>query len=190
MKLLIGLWAVLRLLFTAWTTPNTAVTGAPISASDYNTYQRDNLTFLHSGKARSQIIREGSSNYTTTSTSFAAVDTTNLRITLTVSTGRVRIRATGVLQHSDTSSGSGALLGGTMAIDIRKDATTRAGGTNGLWKILQTNNGTALHPFAVEAEFTGLSVGSHTFDLMWKTSGATATMMNNAYVITMTGEEF
>lgn len=190
MKLISWLLLLWRLLFSGWTAPNTAVTGAPISASEYNTYVRDNLTFVHSGKARSQIIREGVANYTTSSTSFAAVDTTNLRITLTVSTGRVRIRATGMLQHSDTASGAGSLLGGTMCIDIQKDAATRAGGTNGLWKILQTNNGTALHPFAVEAEFTGLSVGSHTFDLMWKTSGATATMMNNAYVITMTGEEF
>jgi hypothetical protein len=190
MKLLIVLWLIWKWILSGFTTDPGVQAGDPISSSHYNTYIRDNIAFLLSGRARSQIIREGVANYTTSSTSFVAVDTTNLRITLTVATGRVRIRATGIVQHSDTASGSGTLLGGTIDVDIQKDATTRAGGTNGLWKILQSNNGSALHPFAVEAEFTGLSVGSHTFDLMWKTSGATATMMNNAYVITMTGEEF
>ena len=51
-----------------------------VSSSDWNTYVRDNMAYLFQGRPRTQIIREGSSNYTTSSTSFVAVDTTNLRI--------------------------------------------------------------------------------------------------------------
>lgn len=190
-RLLIWLWLITRLMFSGWSSPNTAVTGAPISASDYNTYQRDNLNYLLSQRPYASIVLEGSSNFSTSSTSFVAVSTSSLRLTITPNSGRVRVRARGVVQHSNTASGAGSLLGGTISLDFLLDAgSTRAGGTNGVLKIIQGNNGTNTHEFAIEGIFTALSVGSHTLDLAWKTSGATALMLNNAYVITMTCEEF
>jgi hypothetical protein len=191
MKLLVWLFAAWKLLFSGWTTPNTASAGAPISAANYNTYQRDNLTYLFSQRPESQIVYEGVSNYTTTSTSFVAVDTTNLRITKTINSGRVRLEATCRARHSDTSSGSGSDLGGTMAFDFLLDGgSTRVGGTNGLTRMQQGNNGTQQHMIVIVGEFTGLSVGSHTFDLAWKTSGATATIFNSGYPVTMRAVEF
>ena len=92
--------------------------------------------------------------------------------------------------HSDTSSGSGDELGGIMAFDVLLDSTTRAGGTNGVTKKRQGNNGSNQSTITYVAEFTGLSVGSHTFDPVVKTSGATMKVFNNAYPITVRGVEF
>jgi hypothetical protein len=196
MHFFVRLWRVVwalapfwRLLWMSFTAPPTKNSGDDITATLWNTYVRDNINYLINGRPKAQIIREGVANYTTSSTSFVALDTTNLRITLTVNSGIAVIEATGVVQHSDTSSGSGAALGGRISLDIIRDGSVRLGGTNGLLTILQSNNGSAMHAFHIKVRFTGLSVGSHTFDLAWRTSGATATMYNNGYVITMLGEE-
>lgn len=173
----------------AWSTISAPITGAVISLSNFGLKVIANLTYLLSERPSQLIAYAGGANKTTTSATFAAVDTANLRITLTLVSGRARIEAWGVCQHSDTASGAGTFLGGSVIFDVIVDATTRAGGTNGLVKILQSNNGSAMHAFHITAWFTGLSAGSHTFDLTWKTSGATATLMNNAYPVGMFGIE-
>lgn len=160
-----------------------------VSSSDWNTYVRDNMAYLYQGRPRTQIIREGSSNYTTSSTGFVAVDTTNLRITQTINSGIYKVEAWGVVQHSDTASGAGTELGGRISLDFLLDGTTRLGGTNGLLSILQSNNGSAMHAFHISGIFTGVTVGSRTIALAWRTSGATAKMFNNAYVIGLIGHE-
>lgn len=173
----------------AWSSIATQVAGTVASVSGFANKVIANLVYLLSERPSQLIAYEGGANKTTTSTSFAAVDTTNMRITLTLVSGRARIDAWGVCQHSDTATGSGSFLGGSLIFDVIVDATTRAGGTNGLIKIKQSNNGSAMHAFHITAWFTGLSAGSHTFDLTWKTSGATATLMNNAYPVGMFGIE-
>lgn len=198
MRLLVRLLMALRVVWhfwqlglSAWSTPNTAVAGAPISAADYNTYVRDDLSYLHSQRPRDWVCYEGSSNYTSSSTSFATVDTTNLRLEATVSSGRVRVEYSLTVRHSDTASGSGSDLGGTMAFDVLMNGSTRAGGTNGVAKFLQGNNGTTQRYITIVAEFTtGVVAGANYFDLVAKTSGATLTIFNNAFPITGRAVEF
>lgn len=172
-----------------WSTITAPITGAVISLTNYGLKVIDNLTYLFSGRPRSQIYLEGASHYTTTSTSFVAVDTTNLRITQTINSTIYRVEAWGVVQHSNTAAGAGTELGGTIALDFILDGVTRKGSTNGIFKILQSNNGSAMHSFHISGIYTGVSVGSHTIDLVWKTSGATATLLGNAYPICMVGHE-
>ena len=157
----------------AWTTPRTWVAGEVVTASQLNAHVRDNLNFLLNGRILSYIVRAGSSDYTTTSTSFTPVDTTNLRITATPNSGRVVLVATGHWKHS---SSTGKLYG-DFILDAA-GAATRVGGTDGLALQVMSSVGAAW-PFMLIGLFTGLSVASHTFDLAWKTDSNTATMENN-----------
>ena len=158
----------------AYTTPPTKSANQSFTSTEFNTYIRDNLGYLFSGRPLGYIIREGSSDYTTTSATFAAVDTTNLRHTLTINSGRVLLYAAGSISHSSSTA--------TFSIDFLRDGTTRVGSTAGLYKQKAGSTGIPI-PFSVVGYFSGLAVGSYTFDLAWATSAATATMQNNAFPI-------
>jgi hypothetical protein len=173
----------------AWSSITAPITGAVISLTNFGLKVIADLNYLFAERPRTQIYREGVAHYTTTSTSFVAVDSTNLRITQTINSTIYRVEAWGTVQHSDTASGAGAELGGTIALDFILDGVTRKGSTNGILKVLQSNNGSVQHTFHISGIYTGVSVGSHTIDLVWRTSGATATMLNNAYPICMVGHE-
>lgn len=173
----------------AWSTVTTPTTGTVISTTNFGAKVVGDLNYLFAERPRTQIYLEGAAHYTTTSTSFVAVDTTNLRITQTINSTIYRVEAWGVCQHSNTAAGAGTELGGTIAFDFFLDSVTRKGSTNGIFKILQSNNGSAMHSFHISAIYTGVSVGSHTVDLCWRTSGATATLLGNAYPICMIGHE-
>lgn len=102
---------------------------------------------------------------TTASASF--VDLTGGTVTASCGTGGV-ILVTVVLVSSHGTSGQ------SVTIDLKVDGT-RVGGTNfGLITYVAPGNGTR-----VNASFSyiasGLASGSHTFQLSWLTSGATAT---------------
>lgn len=156
-----------------WTSTYTWTAGETVTATKMNEQLRDNMGYVHSGKPISIITRQGSSDYTTSSATFTAVDTTNLRITLTVTTGRVIVMARGHWSHSSST--------GQLYADFLLDGgSTKVGGTNGLTQQEMGSIGTASHEFSIFGVFTSLSSGSHTFDLGWRTSGATATMLNNA----------
>lgn len=179
MRLLLWLWAAWRFLFSGWTTPNTVTTGAPISASDYNTYQRDNQTYLFSQRPITYLCYSGAADKTTTSTSFVAVDTTNMRLTATINSGRCMI-------FVNCEWHSAAFTDKIYADILLDGGSTRAtnGGTNGVCAWYNTNTNSDRCAFT--ALFTGLSVGSHTFDLAWKVSTGTGTIRNNGIPVTMT----
>lgn len=165
-----------------WTTPVTWSNGSVPGATDLNAQIRDNLLFLFSGRALQKIAYEGSADKTTTSTSFVAVDTTNLRCTLTVTTGRVLVFGRGNWSNSTTTA--------QMYADFLMDGATRAGGTNnGLAQQETGSTGTGYWPFSILGIFTGVSSGSHTFDLAWKVSAGTATMLNNTEPIVLIAME-
>ncbi len=146
----------------AWTTPDTRSAGDVLSAANYNTYLRDNLNYLFSGRPKFSILRDNGANYTTTSLTFVDVDGTNLKGTLTV-------------------SGSAVLLGFNCALvglnirgffDFAVDGTRLgAAGLNGL--IRQTEgNGGGDGGVSLMALVTGLSIGSHTFTIQWRAHAA------------------
>lgn len=136
-----------------WTTPNTAVGGGVWSASDYNQYVRDNLNYVHAGKPAVAIARNNGSNYTP-GTSFADIDAANLSITLSTTTGRVRISTQCTFQ-------SAAVDNMTCSLDVAVDGARR-GGTLGITRAAVSNGVNAV---GFDLLVTGLSTGSHTFRL-------------------------
>jgi hypothetical protein len=107
-----------------------------------------------------------SANYTTTSTSFADVDGTNMSLAITTGARRVMVGFTG------TVAGSG--LGDTIMLDVDLDGA-RLGGLFGL---VQAR--TPVATYRMNGSFTfltnALTAASHTFKLQWRTTANTATM--------------
>jgi len=107
-----------------------------------------------------------SANYTTTGTSFADVDNTNMNLSITTGARRVMVGFAG------TVAGSG--LGDTIMLDVDLDGA-RLGGTFGL---VQAR--TPVATYRMNGSFTfltdALTAASHTFKLQWRTTANTATM--------------
>jgi len=160
-----------------WTNPITFVVNAVLSAAQLNANIRDNLLYLLQGRPCTVVNRTGSSDYTTTSTSFVDVDASNLIITQYSQSGRVKLTAI-----------FGALAAVATDFDITVDGV-RGGGSAGLLRQLGASDGGSSRPIAIVFIFTGLSVGNHTFKLQWKVDSGTGTIKNNASPIIMMAEE-
>ncbi|MBE7512567.1 MAG: hypothetical protein HS103_07110 [Anaerolineales bacterium] len=154
----------------AWTPPDTRTAGDVFSAAAYNTYLRDNLTYLHAGKPLAALARANGSVYTVSASAWAAVDATHLAPTLTLSTGRVLIACVGSF-YADAAS---RLLSLDVAID-----GTRIGGTDGL---LKTTLDTNAQSIAFTILHAGLSAGSHSFTLMWRVGSGIASLFSGTDV--------
>jgi hypothetical protein len=165
-----------------WTAPNTAVAGNVISAADHNTYLRDNLIYLFSQRPSAHLLYAGATDYTTSSASFVPVDTTNLRLTATVNSGRFMALAYAHLSGSTSEM--------RIYLDLLLDSTTRAGGASGVLNQVIGVSGSGTYPVLAIARFTGLATGSHTFDLVWRTSGVLGYIRNIDTPVTMLGWEF
>jgi len=134
-----------------------------------NIYIYDNLEALRNPPTALYVTTGHSTNYSTTSTSFVNVDTTNMTLTL-ISTG-------------DGAGGNGTVfLGfcGTVygAADIYfrvlKDGVTPIGADDGI--IVIESNGGGVRP----ASFLfphDVASGSHTYALQWKVASGTGELM-------------
>lgn len=151
---------------TTWTTPKTWNTGDPLTASDMNTHIRDNLEYLKSPVTASYKANEAA-DYQTTSTSFVYVDGTNLALTITTTGGLVMVGFVGSLAVSASVN---------VNMDIEVDGV-RQGGDDGYFAY---NTNTLEGQVGFVIPISGLSAGSHTFKLMWKTASGTATMRAGA----------
>jgi len=115
------------------------------------------------------VANEGS-DYTTTSASFVDIDATNLSLTIITTGGDVKVHFHGVLDHTATQ--------GFINFDVDVDAT-RDGGDDG-YIASSATSGNDKTPITFTRLITGLSAGSHTFKLQWKTSASTATLYAGA----------
>ena len=150
-------------------------TGQLIAAADMNTYIRDNLSYLLSGFPLASLIREGTSDYSLTNTTFADVDGTNLILTMTLASTRAIVIAT-FLASPVTNQ--------VADFDIIANSATRCGGTNGVAHTV----GNGLNLIQVTTRFTGLTPGVNTFKLQAKSRAAgTYTIYNNTKTIVMLG---
>lgn len=145
-----------------WTTPKTWQVDELLTAADLNTHLRDNLNALKAPPTHA-IWRDNGAAYSTTSTAFVPVDSTNLKATLTTNGGDVLVWFWGVF-HGDQ-------VGRRISLDIRVDGVGRlAAAYNGglLTHRLSTTIGeeVVLGPVLI----SGLSAGEHTFELLWKAS--------------------
>lgn len=146
----------------AWTPPLTWVNGNVPSDTDLNEQIRDNSFFNFNGKAANAIVRDNNGRYTTTSTSFVPVDSTNLSITLTLTTGRILMIFNAC---SNNVSGVGSM---DFLID---GARYMAAGADGFG--INNVNGSNV---CLTAMKLGLSAGSHTFQPCWRAYGTTYTL--------------
>jgi hypothetical protein len=156
-----------------WTIPKTWNTGDPLLAADMNTYIRDNLAFLKDPPFALHSFNEAG-DYSTSSLTFVEVDSSGTELTLTITTagGDVAIGFFGTFSHSAAN--------GRCMLDVDINGTM-LGGDSGLAQFRSPGAGSG---FAFSVSFvafkSGLAPGSHTFKLMWATSGATLTLYAGA----------
>jgi len=150
-----------------WTAMDNLSAGDLVTEADMDAI-RGNIEYLLT--PNSDINERTTSNYTTTSSTFADVDGTNLELTITTYGGPVLVFLIGNYTHSSN--------GVYTAFDIDVDGT-REGGTEGLLRPTYASSTTIANVSFVHV-IAGLSAGSHTFTLQWKTDSGTATLYASA----------
>lgn len=159
----------------AWSAPKTWNAGDVLSASDMNTYVRDNSLFLLSGRPVATVYQNSGADYTlTVATTWTTIDTTNLGLTLTTQSGRVRLEAIFTLNAN--------LAAGNCGFDWLNNNTSARSQAGNIGTATWIQGG-ALNfevPIKCIAWFTGLTPGtSYTFYLQYFKASGTVTMMRN-----------
>lgn len=152
-----------------WTAPSTWTTSQVVTATNLNEQLRDNMTYVHSGKPYAGALHNEGSTYSTTSTSFVDVDATDLSKTITTTTGRVLILVTATVYCSASNS---------MRFDVAMDGT-RIGSANTLG-LTANYTGTSATTISFHVIKTGVSNGSHAFNLQWHVGAGTGYMYSDA----------
>lgn len=154
-----------------WTTARTWSTGELVTASIMNTHVRDNLNALKTPSGGYSLINQGA-DYTTSSTSFADIDATNLILTFTTNGGDVMVFFVGNVTNSNA--------GARQYFDIFESvANTRYGGDDGLLCVPSAGS-TVANPFCLAVRIPSLTAASHSFKVQWKVSAGTATLYAGA----------
>lgn len=142
-----------------------------ITASIMNAHVRDQLTALKTPAGGYSVLNVGA-DLTTSSTSFADMDATNLILTFTTGGGDVLLFFTGTGHHS--------VLTGRIYFDIHESVSAgRLGGDDGLLEIGSANTSVGFNA-TLCYRAVGLSAASHAFKMQWKTTAATATCYGGA----------
>ena len=150
----------------AWTTPKTDwTTGNLVAASDLNA-MGDNLVFVKDrlDATTHQYLLDEVSNYTTTSTSFVDVDSTNLSFSITTNGGDVICSFYGEVAVSSSSNR-------TINFNIAVDGTPQVS-ENGLVGIIGKDSNRLWFSFVYI--ITGLTAGTYDISLQWKINASTA----------------
>lgn len=156
----------------AWTAPVTWVNGQQIDPSDFNQELRDNMMELKDPPSDNHEVDEAS-DYTTTSTSWAGVDPTDLTMTITTTGGDVIV---GFMASVDNNT-----AGERVHFDVLQNSVVRFADDDGIC-VFEMPFGTASRPQVVSFVYlrTGLAADIYTFRLQWKVSGGTAKMYAGA----------
>lgn len=132
-----------------------------------------------SAELASASYKRTAGDYTTTSTTFVDVDSTNLSLTITTGAHRVLIGFSGTVRQSDGND--------NIFLDVTVDGT-RQGGSIGLIGPRSAVNVDGSFTFLTDV----LSAGSHTFKLQWRVlatgtatiaGGSTGELYSQFYVI-------
>lgn len=145
-----------------WTQPKTW-TSEPLTSADLNTHLRDNLEALKDPPSAHYAPQE-TTDYTTTSLAWVDVDSAGLSLTIETHGGDVLV------------SFHGVVFGTELAFDVAVDGV-RLGGDNGLVLHVDGSNAGSV---AFTRLVSGLSAGSHTFALQWRTRFAGITLYAGA----------
>ena len=145
----------------AWTTPKTWVSEV-LTSNDMNTYLSDNTQYLYdqltAGLAEYTYTR-ATGNYSTTSTSYVDIDSTNMTATLTTAGGDLLVNFTGSMYKSGSPSQN-------IRVAVILDGT--------IYQLLQYLD-TGSFNVSFTRVFDNISAGDHTLTMQWRlsTSGPT-----------------
>lgn len=134
--------------------------GEVVTNSALNTYLRDNMDLLKDPTTSGYQFDE-LSDYTTTSSAFVAVDSTNGKFRQTLDTygGDVLVTFAGAAGGNND-----------VTFDIAVDGNRQAG-EDGLYNVANRSNAFRFSNASFAYWVTGLAAGVHTFDLMWRSEG-------------------
>lgn len=159
----------------AWTAPITWTVGELVTANQLNEQIRDNLDYLKA-MPKDLYKADEASNYTTSSTSFVSIDTsggtTDYSLTLDTSGGDVLIGFNGMVEANASTQ--------SVNFDVLVDGS-RTGSDDGItgFRMDTTAVNVAL-PVSFTWIVTGLSAGTHSFILQWKTNTSSVTLYGGA----------
>lgn len=139
----------------AWTDPKTW-TAEVMSSSDLNTHVRDNLNALKDPPSDFYTFND-SADWSSSSTSWANIDGTDLFLSIDTNGGDVIVHFHGTTNNLTQ-----------VYFDIAVDGT-RYFGDDG---IIRVANGTIL-PASFTVIVSGLAAGTHTFAMQWRAASAT-----------------
>lgn len=151
---------------TTYVTPRTWTTGELVTKSIMDTYVSAQETALAS-PASFYIKIDELSDYTTASTSFGTIGSTELSATITTSGRTIWVSFSGEIGNAGANR---------TYVDLLVDGAQWAG--NDGFGAQATSSTDVLYSFMVPV--TGLLAASHTFALTWKVSGGTATLYAGA----------
>ncbi len=146
-----------------WTTPKTW-SSEPLTSLDLNTYVRDNQNHLKDRLDNSAgNIVNGAKFLTTTANEFVDVDADKLSLTLATHGGDVLVGFTGTVQSQHSN--------GATYFNVAVDDVNYVADDGILRDTAASSSGGNRHgPISFVMLVSGLSAGSHTFKLRWKTS--------------------
>ncbi len=154
----------------AWTNPKTWMAGEVVGANDLNEQLRDNMSYLHS-RPHQRIVRTATADYTTTSTTFVDIDSTNLSITLTVSSGTVMVGFSAVTLVNTWTSFV------MPAFNFTIDGVPFTTAPRGVICYDQSPLAASFdRPVSYTVLVTDLTVGTHTFRPQWRNIATSGTI--------------
>ena len=155
----------------AWTSPKTW-SSEPLTSLDLNTYVRDNQNHLK-GRLDSSANRivSGAAVLATTAKEFVDVDAAKLALTLTTHGGDVLLGFTGTVNNYLNNS--------VTSFNVAVDGVDYVA-DDGIIGIKASSSGESgcNRPLSFVMLITGLSAGSHSFKLRWKTSSSNTARMD------------
>lgn len=155
----------------AWTTPQTWTAGQVVGASDLNTHLRDNINYVLSGRGAVPLWWTSTGVITVNSSTFVDVDATNLKMTITLASGRIMGWWTATMQVDNTAHNVKAWLG------TRVDDTTEDNASSAATVMLQQAGNTNYIPVVVPFAFTNLSQASHFVKLRGRHDGSAGAVL-------------
>ena len=148
-----------------WTAPPTFTPGQVVTATDLNTYLRDNPSYLVARPGQS-IKRDNGAAYTTTSDVMTDIDGTNLSITLVMAGSAVLVSFSAMINQSGTPQ--------VPRFDFTIDGVLWSAATRGILFHLENSQYWDIG-YSYTVLVTGLTPGTHVFKPQWRRNAASGT---------------
>lgn len=159
-----------------WTAPRTWDNNKFVTADDLNEQLRDNFLWLLNRPSAVHTVDEVS-NYSTTSTTWADVDGTDLAHTIDVKSGAVEVHFHGAVRISNSGANDTFVY-----FDVTVDGNRHAGDDGIVGESFDGGNAwSGMRTVSFTRRITGLTPGSHTFRLQWRVASSAGTTTATLY---------